>query len=126
MQGNQPMIIAAAWGIFMLGILHCVVGFVRFRTPIMEALFEGLLGKFQGLDHRRLAFWFMVFGPLLIMAGHVAVVAVEQTNYGLLKILGCYLLVTSALGVIALPKSPFWATLILAPVLIAGGYRWIA
>jgi hypothetical protein len=125
-QGNQQMIIAAAWGIFLLGIVHCVIGFARFRKPISEAVFEGLFGKFQGLDHRRLAFWFLIFGPLLIMGGHVAIVAVEQANYGLLKILGGYLLATSMLGVIALPKSPFWATLILAPALIAGGYRWIA
>jgi hypothetical protein len=36
--------------------------------------------------------------------------------------LGVYALITAVLGVTAFPKSPFWAPLFVAPVLIAAGY----
>jgi hypothetical protein len=35
------------------------------------------------------------------------------------------MLVVATLGLCAFPKSPFWAALILAPILIAGGYGLI-
>jgi membrane glycosyltransferase len=40
----------------------------------------------------------------------------------LLRIVGIYTLVSSVVGVIAFPKSPFWALLLLSPLLIAAGY----
>ena len=119
------MVTAAAWGVFFLGILHCIVGLMRFRKTISIVVSEGIVGKFQGEDSRRLAFWFLIFGPLLMMGGHVAIMAAQQGNLAVLRIVGYYLLAGSVCGVVALPKSPFWALLILAPLLLAGGYQWI-
>lgn len=119
------MLSTAAWILLFLGIAHVVYGIVWFKTPIAQAIGEGFIGKFMGIESRRLAFWFTAFGPLVAMAGHVALHAVGAADHGLLKIVGFYLLGTSAVGVLALPKSPLWAALLLSPVFIAGGYGWI-
>jgi hypothetical protein len=120
------MVLATAWSVLALGIIHCLVGLVWFKSSFAEAASEGFIGRFQGLEPRRLAFWFTIFGPLLIMTGHVAIYAAAESNHSLLRITGCYLLFISVVGVSALPKSPFWATLCLSPVLIAAGNGWIA
>jgi hypothetical protein len=119
------MLLSAAWILFALGIAHIIYGVAWFRFPIKEAIAEGFIGKFTGVDSRRLAFWFTAFGPLLAMGGHVALHAVNAGDYGLIKIIGFYLLAVSIVGVLALPKSPLWAALLLALIFIAAGYGWI-
>ncbi|TAK89901.1 MAG: hypothetical protein EPO06_10845 [Burkholderiaceae bacterium] len=120
------MTLAAAWIIFILGLGHMVVGLVMFRAPLMAAVREGLVGKFTMNPERRTAFWFMIFGPLLIMGGHVAIHAVNVADAELLKIAGFYLFATGIAGTLALPRSPFVVALLVAPVFIAAGYGWIA
>ncbi len=63
-------------------------------------------------------------GPLLVMGRHVAVHAAQSHDLALLRILGWYMLSIAVCGVLALPKSPFWAALLLSPVFLAGGYGW--
>lgn len=119
------MLIAAAWTMFALGVGHIVVGLVFFKRQFADAAGEGWIGRFQGVDSRRLAFWFTVFGPLVMMGGQIAVHAVQQGDLALLKLIGCYLAGVALMGVTALPKSPFWVALLLAPVFIAGGCGWL-
>ena len=87
---------------------------------------EGFIGKLQGLDARRVAFWFTIFGPLVMLSGHIAIYAVSEANFSLLRVVGFYVLVVSIFGIFAFPKSPFWGTLILSPILIAGSFGLIA
>lgn len=115
----------AAWFMFLLGFVHIVFGLVKFRQPVSDAIADGYVGKFALTEARRTAFWFLIFGPLLILAGHVGIHAVAQGDLALLRILGVYALVTAVLGVTAFPKSPFWAPLLVAPVLVAVGYGWL-
>jgi hypothetical protein len=74
---------------------------------------------------RRTAFWFLIFGPLLMLAGHVGIYAVALGDLELLRILGIYASITAMLGIAAIPRSPFWAALLVAPVLFAVGYGWL-
>lgn len=97
-----------------------------FRKPLTAAFNDGFVGKFASDDSRRMAFWFFIFSPVLAMVGHLALYAAYSANLGLLKIIGLYLLITFVVGVLALPKSPFWAALLIAPILIAGGYGWLS
>ena len=120
------MLIAAAWTMFALGVGHIVVGLVFFKRQFASAAGEGWIGRFQGVDSRRLAFWFTVFGPLVMMGGQIAVHAVQAGDLGLLRLIGYYLVAVALMGVTALPKSPFWVALLLAPIFIAGGHGWIA
>jgi hypothetical protein len=85
------MLIAAAWTMFALGVGHVVVGLVLFKRQFANAAGEGWIGRFQGVDSRRLAFWFTVFGPLVMMGGQIAVHAVQQGDMALLKLIGYYL-----------------------------------
>jgi Family of unknown function (DUF6463) len=113
---------AAVWFMFFLGIVHIVFGVVRYKGPVWDAVSAGYVGKFATPEVRRTAFWFLIFGPLLMLAGHVGIHAVTQGDVELIKILGLYALATAVLGVSAFPKSPFWAPLFVSPVLIAVGY----
>ena len=113
---------AAAWFMFLLGVGHIAFGLVKFKGPLMSAVSAGFVGQFAVPEVRRTAFWFVIFGPLLMLAGHVGLHAVAQGDLALLRILGAYTLATSVLGLAAFPKSPFWAPLVIAPVLIAASY----
>jgi hypothetical protein len=119
------MVNTAAWLMFLLGLVHIVFGLVRFKVPVCEAVLAGFIGRFAMPEVRRTAFWFLIFGPLLMLAGHVGIHAVERGDLALLKILGLYAFVTALIGAAAFPKSPFWVALCLAPVLIAAGYGWL-
>ena len=57
-----------------------------------------------------------------MLAGNVAVHASEIGDLAQLKIVGIYVLITSIICVVAVPKSGFWATRLVAPLLIASGY----
>lgn len=111
---------------FALGVAHTVVGLVFFKPQFAAAISAGWIGQFQGADSRRLAFWFTVFGALLAMGGHIAGRAVHAGDLGLLTLIGACMAAISVVGITALPKSPFWAALLLAPVFIAGGLGRLA
>jgi hypothetical protein len=111
-----------AWAQFVLGIIHIVFGIIRFKVPLTEAVSAGFIGKFQIPETRRTAFWFLMCGPLLILSGHIAIHAVAVHDLALLKIIGAYTLGSSIVGVVAFPKSPFWASIVISPLLIAAGY----
>ena len=115
------MINWVAWILFVLGFGHLGFGLVKFRAPVVEAVSAGFIGQFYAPQVRQTAFWFLIFSPLVICLGHVALHAVGQADLALLKVVGIYGLITGVLGVAAFPKSPFWAVLALSPVLIAGG-----
>src|SRR5450631_4498556 len=117
------MVAATSWIIFFLGIVHCIVGAATFKKPLGAALREGFIGKLRGSEGR-LAFWFTIAGPMLMMIGQVAIHASAESNFFLLKLVGFYLLLMSITGVMAFPiaRNGFWALLVTAPILIAGGY----
>ena len=120
------MAIVVAWVLVALGVGHTVVGLVSFKKPLGEAIRAGFVGRFVGYPDRQTAFWFIVFGPLLVMAGHMAVHAANTADRGLLKIIGFYLLAISAVGSLAEPTSPFWAGLVSALIFIGAGYGRIS
>ena len=116
------MSIVVVWLLFALGVAHVLFGLVKFKVPLAEAAAAGFVGEFKAPEVRRTAFWFTLFGLPLMLAGHVAVRAAGVGDLGLLKLIGGYVLVTSIIGVVAIPKSPFWAALVLSPLLVAAGF----
>ena len=77
-----------AWILFALGIGHIAYAFIRFRGPLLAGLSSGVVGQFGAPEVRRSAFWFVMFGPLLMLAGQVAVHAAGNGDFGLLRIVG--------------------------------------
>jgi hypothetical protein len=112
----------SAWALFILGIAHIVFGIVKFKAPLVDALSAGFIGQFNHPEVRRTAFWFTIFGVLVALAGHIAIYAVATGDLALLKIVGGYASVMSLVGVAALPKSPFWASLLISLFVLATGY----
>lgn len=119
---RSAVAIVVAWGLFALGVAHIAFGFIKYRTPLLEAVSAGFVGQFQVPEIRRTAFWFVMLGPLLMLAGHAAVHAVSVGDLALLRLIGFYAMATSLIGVVAFPKSPFWAALFLSPFLLAAGH----
>ena len=115
----------ASWLLFALGMGHIVFALVRYRTPVADAVTAGFIGQFSVPEVRRTAFWFLIFGPMVMLVGQVGIHAVAQGDLALLRLLGSYTFAMAVLGTAAFPKSPFWATLVLTPVLIAVGYGWL-
>ena len=74
------MAATTAWLLFVLGVGHVVYGFVKFREPLLSGLAAGVVGQFTSPEVRRTAFWFVMFGPLLMLAGQVAIHAVGITT----------------------------------------------
>jgi len=116
------MSLVVVWLLFALGVAHVLVGLIKFQVPLSEAAAAGFVGKFQAPEVRRTAFWFTLFGVPLMLAGHVAVRAVGAGDLGLVKVVGVYVLVTALIGVMAIPRSPFWIALGLSPLLVAAGF----
>src|SRR5262249_39115789 len=119
------MVILVAPILVMLGLGHMAVGIVMFKKPLVAALRAGFVGQFMGHPDRRAAFWFMIFGPLLVMVGHLAIHAVNTADAELLKIIGFYLLAVAVVGSLAMPNSPFWVGQVSSAVFIAAGYGWV-
>jgi hypothetical protein len=112
-----------AWLLFFLGVGHVAYAFVKFRHPLRAGLAAGVVGQFSVPEVRRTAFWFAMFGPLVMLAGQVAVHATDIGDYGLLRLVGAYLLGVCAIGVAAIPKSPFLIGLVLSALIVAASYR---
>ncbi len=114
-----------AWAVFALGGAHIIFGILRFREPLTEALLAGFSGQFMLPEIRRTAFWFLICGPMIMLAGHLALHAVEQGDLRALRLIGYYMLASSIVGVTSFPVSPLWAPLLLSLPLIAAGYGFI-
>lgn len=119
------MLSLSAWMLFGLGLAHVVFGLVRYRVPLAEVMADGFVGQFRSSELRRSAFWFIIFGPLLMAAGHAAIHAVVVGDLALIRLIACYALATSLIGLAAFPMSPFIAAVGVALLLVATGYGWI-
>ena len=114
-----------AWALFALGVAHVAFGLVRFKKPLTAAVSAGFIDRFSQPEDRRTAFWFLIFGPPVMLAGQVAVHAVATGDVWLLRVIGWYVFAIAVAGIAAFPKSPFWGALVVAPALIAAGYGWL-
>jgi len=116
----------AAWALIVLGALHVIFGLMRFRTPLRAALSEGLIGSFASDDSRRLAFWFILTGPFLLLVGQLGLREALAGDLGAIQLIGFYLLGVSIMGGGLFPKSPLWSILQVGAALIAAGLGWVA
>lgn len=114
-----------AWSLLVLGALHVLYGAVKFRRPLADAFAAGFVGQFSQQETRRTAFWFVMFGPLLMMGGHLCIYAAGKGDFDAIRLVGTYLSVVSLIGVIALPRSPFIAGLLVSMLAMAAGYGLI-
>jgi len=113
----------AAWLILALGVGHTTVALMMFGKPLLAAVSEGYWNRFKADKARTHGFWFLLFGPMLIFLGYLCVVAVQTDNHQLMRLLGGFIFVLGLAGALAFPKSPFWAAVVLAPLILMAGLQ---
>ena len=98
-----------------IGVLHVVYALVRYHGPLIEIVGNGLIGGAETPDQFG-AFWFLIAGPLMLLAG---VAARSQEAAGLQPgaRFGGVLLGSAVLGAAVFPVSGFW--LLLVPGILA-------
>ena len=116
------MITTLAWLLFALALGHIAYAFIKFRAPLLEGFSAGVVGQFSAPEVRRTAFWFTMFGPLLMLAGQVAIHAASSGDLGLYRLVAQYLLATCVVGVVVIPKSPFLVGLAISAAMLAASY----
>jgi len=116
---------AASWALLALGVAHIAMGVFRFRLPYAAAFAEGGFNRFGVSDERRLAFWFTLLGPVLMLCGHLAIRATAISDTATAGLIGRYVLVAGLAGVLAFPKSPLLLLLLVGWVLTACGEGWL-
>ncbi|MDQ1921614.1 DUF6463 family protein [Massilia pseudoviolaceinigra] len=117
---------AAAAALLALGLLHILFGLARFHPALTAALHEGLVNRFGTDDERRLAFWFIAFGPPITLCGHLALRAAAANDLATLGLIGLYGCAIGVAGIVAFPQSPLWGLLAVSIVLVAIGRGWLA
>lgn len=117
---------AASWALLGLGVAHIAMGVFRFRLPYAAALAEGGFDRFGVSDERRLAFWFTLLGPVLMLSGHLAIRAASALDVATAGLIGRYVLAIGLAGVLAFPKSPLVLLLLVGMVLTACGEGWLS
>jgi len=115
-----------AWMTFALGAGHIVYGLVKFRAPLAAAVRNRIFDQFEKQELRRTAFWFLAFGPLLMLAGQLCIHAVSIGDVATVRVISGYLLAISMAGFLAFPKSPFVLALPTSALLFAQGYGWLS
>ena len=118
---SSLLAVVSSWALVTLGVAHIAFGIVKYRAPLRDAVVAGFVGRFSEPEPRRTAFWFVLFGLPLLLAGHVAVRAAGRADNDLLGLVGGYVFATSLIGVAAFPRSPFPASLIVSVLLILAG-----
>ncbi len=104
------------------GVLHLVGGFVFYSGPLFAIAGDGFLNAvepdvaFSTFD-REAAFWYMIFGVMLLMLGGLTHWAQAQTGT-LPASLGWALLALGVAGVILMPASGFWLALLQAVLML--------
>jgi hypothetical protein len=113
-----PLLIATA-------IAHAVTGMFLFGDALASIGCDGFVNAVDPHLDRQLAFWFMLFTPVLFTMGLLMRHAIATDDAKLQSMLGWSMLGIGAFGAIAMPVSGFWAAIVLSiPVLVGrrGGY----
>ena len=110
-----------ASSILVLGVGHILYGLIQFRVPLAAALADGFYNKFKGYELRRTAFWFVSFGPLLMLVGQISIRVVAIGDMSTVRLIGYYLVGVTFLGLAAFPKSPFLIAFPLSLMFLASG-----
>jgi uncharacterized protein DUF6463 len=100
------------------GVLHVAVGAVLFAGPLAAIVRDGVLDAVGRDLARGLAFWFVLYGPVLVALGRITQHAVATADGAVLAVVGWSLLGMGVLGAAAIPVSGFWILIALAMPLV--------
>ena len=112
------MIKISGYILIALGIGHTVVGIVKYRPAIVAWIRDGFFNAATGHTDRLLAFWFLMFGAMLLLLGQITLYAARTNDLYLLHVLSWHVVCIGVVGASVLPRSPFWVAVVLAPLML--------
>ncbi len=104
------------------GIGHVITGLVIFRPQLTAIANEGFIDAVLPHFGRRAALWFILFGVMVAMTGHLLIHAAAVGDPGSVRIAGWYLLGVSIVGTLAQTRSPSSLLVLLSLVLLGLSY----
>ncbi|UJF35568.1 DUF6463 family protein [Paenibacillus hexagrammi] len=105
--------------LMLTGFLHTIVGLILFFKQLLPMISEGLWNTVRhGEWERGTAFWFIMFGFVLIVLGYLADWIMKKAGIPAPSIFGWMLLAICLIGVIVMPVSGFWLGLPQALILL--------
>lgn len=88
---------------------HAVVGTIAYRDVLRSFLDDGPVGSVPDRGDRATVFWFMWAGPLLWVTGRLLRSAEAAGDEAALRSAGTALTGVALVGIVAMPRSGFWA-----------------
>ena len=88
------------------GIGHVITGLVIYRPQLTAISNDGFINAVLPHFDRRAALWFILFGVMVAMAGHLLVHAARVADPTAIRIAGWYLLGVSSVGTLTQTRSP--------------------
>jgi hypothetical protein len=104
-------------------LAHAVTGMLLFGDALAGIGRDGFVDAVDPHLDRQLAFWFMLFTPVLVILGLLMQHALAADDAKLQGLLGWSMLGIGTFGAIAMPASGFWAAIILSLPVLLGGRR---
>lgn len=105
--------------LMLTGLLHTVVGLFGYMNQLNPIVADGLWNTVsEGQWERTTAFWFMMFGFMLIFLGYTADWIMKKKGITLPAAFGWMLLAVCLVGVVIMPVSGFWLGLPQAIILL--------
>ncbi|MBW3631342.1 MAG: hypothetical protein KY464_18920 [Gemmatimonadetes bacterium] len=97
--------------LFAVGVLHNALGVYMYTIPLAAMISTGVWNS-TGMDPARsLAFWFIISGLLMMLVGYMVDWAETSGRTPFPSGLAPSLLALTALGIVVMPVSGFWAIL---------------
>ena len=98
-------------GLRWTAALHAVFGLWFYADPVLATLQDGLVAAVDPHVDRRLAFWFLLYSPVLWILGDEFDHGLEAGQLPLLRRLTRLLVGMGGVGAALMPVSGFWLVL---------------
>jgi Family of unknown function (DUF6463) len=118
------MVRHAGTALVFMGVIHTVVAFILFSDQLLSIWTIGIGGGLKWGFGELAAFWFLVFGWLMITMGIlIRALADHESGKGVLRIVALSLVAIPILSGLFLPVSGLWLMIIPGVMIIAGQRR---
>jgi hypothetical protein len=104
------------------GIGHVITGVVIFRRQLAAISNDGFINAVLPHFDRRAALWFILFGVMVAMTGHILIHAARVGDLGAVRIAGWYLFGASSVGTVTQTRSPSSLLILLSLALLGLSY----
>ncbi len=104
------------------GIGHVITGLIIYRPQLTAIANDGFINAVLPHFDRRAALWFILFGVLAAMTGHLLIHAAQVGDLTAVRIAAWYLLGVSSVGTLTQTRSPSSLLIVLSLVLLGLSY----